>query len=169
MPPCGLLITLLETSQQLPVSQDMKMRDPEITSRIMRRIPQRDTRAELMLRKELFGRGLRYRKNVNSLPGRPDIVFRTARLAVFVDGNFWHGREWQTRGHKKLEDSFKTNIAFWVNKIEGNMRRDKENTRKLQSHGWSVMRFWASDVESDLHGVADQIEASLCEIRKLRS
>lgn len=144
----------------------VSMRDPETTSRIMKRIPQKDTKAEVLLRKELFQRGLRYLKNVTTLPGRPDIVFSSARLAVFVDGDFWHGREWRTRGHRKIEDAFKTNTAFWVKKIEGNERRDKENTKKLQTEGWVVLRFWASDVESNLTGLADQVEAELREFRR---
>lgn len=135
------------------------MRDPETTSRIMRRIPQKDTQAEVILRRELFRRGLRYRKNVGSLPGRPDIVFTSVSLAVFVDGDFWHGREWRRRGHKTLADAFKTNKDFWVRKIEANMCRDKVNTKKLESDGWVVLRFWASEVERDAETVADKVEA----------
>ena len=145
------------------------MRDPETTSRIMKRIPQKDTQAEIMLRKELFRRGLRYRKNVAKLPGRPDIVFSLARLVVFVDGDFWHGREWRVRGYRKIEDAFKTNTDFWVKKIEGNARRDKANTKKLEAQGWVVMRFWASDVESNLTGIACKVEAKLLELKRGRS
>ncbi len=145
------------------------MRDPETTSRIMKRIPQKDTQAEVMLRKELFRRGMRYRKNVTKLPGRPDIVFGSARLVVFVDGDFWHGREWRVRGHQSIKDAFKTNTDFWVRKIEGNARRDKINTRKLEQDGWVVLRFWASAVESGLNGVADLVEGKLRELRVERS
>ena len=144
------------------------MRDPETTSKIMRRIPQKDTKAEVMLRKELFQRGLRYRKNVTKLPGRPDIVFGSGRLVVFVDGDFWHGREWRRRGHRRVEDAFKTNTDFWVRKIEGNARRDKENTKKLEQDGWVVLRFWASDVESRLNGIADLVETKLRDLRDER-
>jgi len=144
-----------------------QMRDPKLTSKIMKRIPQKDTKPEMRLRKELFRRGLRYRKNEKSLPGRPDIVFRGVQLAVFVDGDFWHGREWRLRGYQKIEDAFKTNTAFWVKKIDGNVRRDKENTRKLQDMGWVVLRFWASDIESSLIEVADQIEARLFELKDM--
>jgi DNA mismatch endonuclease, patch repair protein len=140
------------------------MRDPEVTSRIMKMIPQKDTKAEILLRKELFRRGLRYRKNVTKLPGRPDVVFPSARLAVFVDGDFWHGREWRTRGYQRIEDAFKTNTDLWVKKIESNTRRDKENTKKLEQDGWVVLRFWASDVESDLIGIADQVQSKLREL-----
>lgn len=141
------------------------MRDPETTSKIMKRIPQKDTQAEVSLRKELFRRGLRYRKNVTKLPGRPDIVFGSVRLVVFVDGDFWHGREWRRRGHQRIEDAFKMNTDFWKKKIEGNARRDKENTKKLEQDGWVVMRFWAADVESGLNGVADLVENKLRELR----
>jgi len=135
------------------------MRDPEITSRIMRKIPQKDTKAEILLRRELFRRGLRYRKNYVGLPGRPDIAFPGALLAVFVDGDFWHGREWQVRGHNSLSEAFKTNTAFWVKKIETNMLRDDNNTKQLENLGWVVLRFWASDIESEVSKVADIVEA----------
>ena len=143
------------------------MRDPKLTSKIMKRIPQKDTHAEVMLRKELYRRGLRYRKNANFLLGRPDIVFLSVKLLVFVDGDFWHGREWQRRGYKRIEDAFKTNTAFWVKKIKGNMRRDRENTKKLQAEGWVVLRFWVSDVESNLSGIADLIEEKLRELKNM--
>lgn len=145
------------------------MRDPEITSRIMKRIPQKDTKAEVMLRKELFRRGLRYLKNVTKLPGRPDMVFSSAGLVVFVDGDFWHGREWRLRGYQSIGDAFKTNKGFWVKKIEGNVRRDEANTKKLERDGWVVLRFWASDVEADPSRVADLVESKLRELRERRS
>jgi len=144
----------------------IRMRDPKITSEIMKKIPQKDTKAEVMLRKELFRRGLRYRKNVTKMPGRPDIVFSSVCMVVFVDGDFWHGREWRVRGHKKIEDAFKTNTDFWVKKIEGNEQRDKKNTKMLQAEGWVVLRFWASEIESNLEGVADQVEAKLRELKR---
>ena len=141
------------------------MRDPKLTSKIMKRIPQKDTRAEVMLRSELFRRGLRYRKNVNKLPGRPDIVFPASHLVVFVDGDFWHGREWRTRGYDRVEDAFKTNTDFWVRKIEYNVSRDERNNKRLEEEGYTVLRFWASAVEANPAGIADKVEEKLRELR----
>jgi len=142
------------------------MRDPQVTSKIMKRIPQKDTRAEVMLRSELFRRGLRYRKNVNKLPGRPDIVFPSVRLVVFVDGDFWHGREWRTRGFARVEDAFKTNTDFWVRKIEYNVSRDKKNNKLLEEGGYTVLRFWASAVESNSAEIADKVEKKLRDLQE---
>ena len=113
-----------------------------------------DTRPEVLLRTELWRVGLRYRKNVASLPGKPDIVFSRARLVIFVDGDFWHGRNWPERRTKLLNGS---NPDYWIRKIERNMERDAENAVKLQEQGWSIMRFWETDITSDLQHLVDVI------------
>jgi DNA mismatch endonuclease, patch repair protein len=137
------------------------MRDCAVTSRIMKRIPSKNTRPEILLRKELFSRGLRYRVNVRGLPGRPDIVFPRVRLALFVDGDFWHGREWRTRGYKELKDAFKNNVEYWVSKIDGNIKRDRRNTRHLRKIGFTVLRIWASQIEKNVSSAADRVEKAL--------
>lgn len=146
----------------------MPPRDPAITSRIMKRIPQRDTASEVCLRKELHARGLRYRKNLLTLPGKPDIVFVRVKLCVFVDGDFWHGREWQTRGYSTLGEAFKRNREFWVSKIQGNAQRDARTTAKLEEAGWAVLRFWESDVSGNVRQVADKIEKALADLDRRR-
>jgi DNA mismatch endonuclease, patch repair protein len=114
----------------------------------------RDTRAELVLRRELWRQGLRYRVDVKELPGRPDIVFRGKRLVVFCDGDFWHGRNLRARlarlsaGH---------NAAYWVEKIRGNVRRDRSTNRTLRRDGWRVLRFWETDVLRDPVAIASRI------------
>lgn len=113
-----------------------------------------DTKCELLLRRALWHRGLRYRNNVASLPGKPDVVFRGARVAVFVDGDFWHGRNWETR-RAKLEGG--ANASYWVAKVQRNMERDLANTAKLEALGWRVMRFWEGDVLGGVDGVAEAI------------
>ena len=115
-------------------------------------IKNKDSVIELLLRKELWRRGLRYRKNVGSVLGRPDIVFTAKKIAVFCDGDFWHGYDWE---HKK--DSIKTRREFWLPKIERTMKRDAEVNSHLQEQGWKVMRFWGHEIEADVFACADLI------------
>jgi DNA mismatch endonuclease (patch repair protein) len=117
-----------------------------------------DTKHELVLRRELWARGLRYRKDVTGLPGRPDIVFRSARVIVFCDGDFWHGRNWEDR-KQKLRGGH--NAPYWLAKIERNMERDLARTKLLESEGWTVLRFWETDVLRDPCPAADQIESAV--------
>jgi DNA mismatch endonuclease, patch repair protein len=106
----------------------------------------RDTRPELMLRLALRGKGLRYRLDVASLPGRPDLVVPRARLAVFCDGDFWHGRGLQRRVQKLARGH---NASYWVSKIKSNVARDRRIKRLLQQSGWTVLRLWESDVRAN--------------------
>lgn len=113
-----------------------------------------DTQHELLLRRELWRIGLRYRKNVQTLPGKPDIVFLGPRVVVFCDGDFWHGRDWPTL-RAKLEQG--TNPDYWVAKIKSNIERDQRNTSLLEEAGWHVIRVWESDIKKDLCVVACHI------------
>ena len=119
----------------------------------MQAVKNKDSKIEILLRHELWRRGLRYRKNVQSIMGKPDVVFSKKRVVIFVDGDFWHGRDWQT---KKYE--IKSNQNFWIPKIEKNMQRDIEVNNTLQSQGWTVLRFWGTDIKKDLQTCADIIE-----------
>jgi DNA mismatch endonuclease, patch repair protein len=132
-------------------------RDPAVTSRIMATIRNKDTRPERALRKYLFRKGLRYRLHVGKLKGRPDIVFPGARVAVFVDGDFWHGAGWRERGLANLGDQFPSRREFWVEKIGRNMRRDQEVSEALRVEGWSVIRVFASEVANDVTRVGEAI------------
>ena len=135
------------------------IRDPEITSRIMAAVKNRGTGPEMALRRELHRRGLRYRV-ATKLMGKPDLLFISARVACFVDGDRWHGNGWRTRGYASFEDEFEhANSAFWKEKILRNMRRDQEVNQRLRADGWIVFRAWASDVERDVAAVADHVEA----------
>jgi DNA mismatch endonuclease, patch repair protein len=109
-----------------------------------------DTRCEVTLRRALWAAGCRYRKHVAKLPGRPDVVFPGARLCVFCDGDFWHGRDWESRQRKLRLGS---NSDYWLAKIHRNIERDRQNTQRLQEMGWTVLRFWESEIQSDLVGV----------------
>ena len=125
----------------------------EQISRNMRSNKSKDTKPELMLRKELWRRGLRYRKNYKSLAGKPDIVFLRAQIAVFVDGKMWHGYDWERQKH-----DFKSHQDFWIPKIEHNMERDFEVTQNLIELGWLVLRFWDFEIKRDVTACADKIE-----------
>ncbi|MCU1526583.1 MAG: hypothetical protein JWP75_346 [Frondihabitans sp.] len=135
------------------------MRDPATTSRIMSSIRSRDTGPELLLRRELHRRGLRYRLRY-PLTGRPDLVFTRARVAVFVDGDYWHGNTWRLRGATSLDDYLcsLSNSAFWRQKITANMARDRAVTHELRNNGWRVVRVWESDLERDLEQSAAMVE-----------
>jgi DNA mismatch endonuclease (patch repair protein) len=120
----------------------------------MSRIRAQDTRPEIKLRKALWNLGFRYRKNVRKLPGCPDIVFRKYKLAIFVDGGFWHGENWSEKKPK-----LKTNRDFWIPKIERNMQRDETINALLADKGWYVMRFWESEIKTNLERCIDRISS----------
>lgn len=113
-----------------------------------------DTRCEVLLRSVLWRAGCRFRKNVSSLPGKPDIVFTRVRVAIFCDGDFWHGRAWGERRTKLRHGS---NAGYWVEKIRRNRERDRQRTRRLVEEGWTVLRFWETDILSDPERVAQKI------------
>jgi DNA mismatch endonuclease (patch repair protein) len=122
----------------------------------------RDTKPELLLRRACWALGLRYRVDVDKLPGRPDLVFKKARLLVFVDGDFWHGRNLEAR-IAKLERGH--NAKYWVAKVSANVARDQRNNLYLQENGWRVLRFWESEVIADAEGVAAKIAAVLSAVK----
>jgi DNA mismatch endonuclease (patch repair protein) len=119
----------------------------------MRQVKNKDSKIEVLLRKELWSRGLRYRKNVNRIYGKPDIVFIGKKIAVFCDSEFWHGYNWEER-----KKDFKSHQEFWIPKIERNMERDAEVTAKLESEGWTVLRFWGNEIKKNVSACADLIQ-----------
>lgn len=119
----------------------------------MSRVRQKDTPIEVLLRSSLHRKGIRFRKNDRGLPGSPDIVIASARLAIFVDGDFWHGYRFPKWEHKLS--------PFWREKIHANRRRDCRNFAKLRRLGWTVMRFWGHEVLADVDSCATKIEKRL--------
>ncbi|HEY6321583.1 MAG TPA: very short patch repair endonuclease [Thermoanaerobaculia bacterium] len=113
-----------------------------------------DTRCEVTLRSLLWRAGARFRKDVPSLPGRPDIVFPRARLVVFCDGDFWHGKDWSSRRRKLARG---VNASYWVGKIEANRARDRRQTAQLEDSGWTVLRVWESAIQAAPRVVACDI------------
>ena len=124
----------------------------EKRSKIMSKIKGKDTKPEIMLRKEIWNKGYRYRTNSKTLPGKPDISIKKYKLAVFVDGEFWHGYNWSEKKEK-----IKSNRKFWIPKIERNMQRDRENEKKLKEKGYKVIRYWANEVKEDVSACAEPI------------
>ena len=100
------------------------------------------TSIEIILGRQMWADGLRYRKNTNTITGKPDFVFKSKKIAIFCDGEFWHGRNWDTR-----KNDHKSNKAFWFKKIERNIERDKEVNTALIDDGWTVLRFWESEIK----------------------
>lgn len=111
------------------------------------------TKPELALAKAMWALGLRYRKNSGSIFGKPDFSFKKYKVAVFVDGEFWHGKDWEQR---KAE--IKGNREFWIAKIERNIRRDMEVTCRLKAEGWTVLRFWSNDVVKNAGCHAEKVK-----------
>lgn len=141
-------------------------RAPETTHKIMSAVKSKDTRPELALRKELWRRGLRYRKNYKELPGKPDIVFPRARLAVFCDGDFWHGHNWAIRGYGSLENELQRYSRTWADKITRNIQRDERTNEELEDVGWKVLRIWESDIKADVKRCGDIVEYAYWDIMR---
>ena len=119
----------------------------------MSRIRNKNSLIERKLREELWKRGLRYRKNVNSVFGKPDIVFIGKKIAIFVDSEFWHGYDWENK-----QKEIKSHRDFWIKKIERNIQRDEEVSLHLKSEGWKVLRFWGNEIKKKLSECVDTIE-----------
>lgn len=121
----------------------------------MKRVKLKDGPLEMLVQRELRTRGLRFQRHVRSLPGRPDIVFRNARVAVFVDGDFWHGWRLPAWEHKLT--------LFWRDKLRANRARDQRNFRRLRSGGWRVVRIWQHEIRRDfprcIQQILDSVEA----------
>lgn len=114
--------------------------------KIMSRIRGKDTKPELILRKYLWNKGLRYRKNYKELPGKPDIAITKYKVAVFCDSEFFHGKDWDKQRSKVEKGS---NSDYWVKKITRNIERDKQKDKELHDLGWTVIHFWSKDIEKE--------------------
>lgn len=121
----------------------MDVLSKEQRHKAMSRIKSKNTSIEVALRKALWNKGYRYRKNYKALPGSPDIVLTRQKIAIFCDGELFHGNEWEVLRPRLLKGS---NPEYWVKKIERNMERDRENDKKLLFLGWTVIHFWGHDI-----------------------
>src|SRR5690606_2334360 len=135
----------------------------EARSERMARVRSKDTEPELRFRKAIWRAGYRFRTCDARLPGKPDLTFARHRLAVFIDGDFWHGHQWRTRRLLQLDDQFTAaaNGDYWRQKIRRNVERDFRHTAALVADGWSVLRFWESDIRRDLQRCVNMTLAAL--------
>lgn len=130
----------------------MDKHTPEQRRKNMQAVKNKDSEIELLLRRELWNRGIRYRKKSNKVFGHPDIVFIGKKVAVFCDSEFWHGFDWEKR-----KNDIKSNRDFWIPKIERNIQRDIEVNQRLQSEGWLVIRFWGKEIKKNVSACADLV------------
>ena len=126
--------------------------------RNMSNIKNKDTSIELKLRKALWKKGYRYRKNYNKLPGKPDIVLTKYRIAIFCDSEFFHGKDWEKL---KLQLEKGKNSEFWINKISKNIERDEKIEKELNFMGWTVLRFWGKDINKNVDECVKVVEEKI--------
>ncbi len=129
---------------------------PKQRSRNMAAIRSTNTKAEIRLAKALWNLGYRYRKNNKTVFGKPDLTFKKLKIAIFVDSEFFHGKDWETQ-----KDRVKTNKEFWQKKIERNMQRDIEVNKYLESQNWKVLRFWSEQIEKNLEDCLATIQSEI--------
>jgi DNA mismatch endonuclease (patch repair protein) len=132
----------------------------------MQRIRSKDTKPEIALRRELWKRGLRYRKNMSSLPGKPDIVLTKYKIAIFCDGEYFHGKDWDNGEREHVMRG--EHADFWVRKIENNIKRDREVNRKLQEAGWKVLRFWGKDILKNVSDCAEIVADTIAKLHQVK-
>lgn len=138
----------------------MKKRTPAVTSKIMASIHSKNTKPEKLLAQAMWSIGLRYRKQYK-IVGKPDFVFIKAKVAIFCDGDFWHGNNWKLRGLSNLEEELSSYSDFWKAKILKNIERDVFVNEQLKSMGWNVLRFWESDIKKDISSIVRTISNAL--------
>jgi DNA mismatch endonuclease (patch repair protein) len=119
-------------------------------------IKSKDTGIEIIFRKALWKAGFRYRKNYKKLPGKPDIALTKQKIAIFCDGEFWHGKNWD-----ESKEKIKSNRNYWIPKIDKNIKRDFEIDRDLKLMGWEALHFWGADIEKNMAGCIEQVRAAV--------
>jgi DNA mismatch endonuclease (patch repair protein) len=122
----------------------------------MQSIKSTATKDEIRLAKALWHLGYRYRKNNKTVFGKPDLTFKKLKIAIFVDSEFFHGKDWENQ-----KDRVKTNTEFWQKKIERNMQRDIEVNKYLESQNWKVLRFWSTEIEKNLEDCVAKIQSEI--------
>ncbi len=126
----------------------------------MQAIKATGSKIEIRLAKALHARGHRYRKNNKSVYGKPDLTFKKLKIAIFVDGEFWHGKDFKIKREQKIKK------GYWFTKIERNIKRDKEVNLQLLKDGWKVLRFWGKDIQKNLQSCIEKIEETINEIKR---
>ena len=134
----------------------MDVHTPSQRSKNMSAIRSTNTKAEIRLAKALWNLGYRYRKNNRTIFGTPDLTFKKLKIAIFVDSEFFHGKDWENQ-----KDRVKTNTEFWQKKIERNIQRDIEVNNYLESQNWKVLRFWSEQIEKNLEDCVATIQSEI--------
>lgn len=120
----------------------------------MSAIKSKNSKIEMVLRKALWDKGIRYRKNYKKLLGKPDIAITKYKIAIFCDSEFWHGYNWDEK-----KNEIKSNQEFWYRKIENNIKRDRYVTETLQQQGWIVLRFWGKEILKDINKCVEIVKS----------
>lgn len=128
----------------------------EKRSSLMSKIKSTETQVEVLLRKKLWSKGIRYRKNNKDILGCPDISIKKYKIAIFIDGEFWHGFNWREKKKK-----IKSNRKYWIEKIEGNMQRDEKTDKNLKKQGWCVIRLWEHEIKKDINSCFRKINKKI--------
>lgn len=139
----------------------MDVHTPSQRSKNMRAIKSTGTKDEVRLAKALWHLGYRYRKNNKTVSGKPDLTFKKYRIAIFIDSEFFHGKDWETENLR-----IKSNQEFWHKKIERNRDRDNEANQFLQQNDWAVIRFWSKDIKNNLNSCIERIEIEILSKQK---
>lgn len=134
----------------------------EQRSKTMSHIKGKDTSIELALRKALWKKGYHYRKNYSKLPGKPDICLTKYKIAIFCDGEFFHGKDWEVRKTKVANGN---NGEYWLKKIQENMKRDNEKDKELMFLGWTVIHFWGKDILKNTEECIKVIEEAIFDMQ----
>ena len=142
----------------------MDVLTPEQRRKNMQHIHSKNTSIEVALRKALWHKGYRYRKNYSQLPGSPDIVLTKYKIAIFCDGEFFHGKDWEVLKPRLQKGK---NGEFWISKISRNKERDDEINKKLLFMGWTVLRFWGTDIKKNVDECVRVIDETIFEIKLL--
>ena len=135
---------------------------PEQRQKNMKQIKSNNTKIEILLRKALWHKGYRYRKNYEKLPGRPDIALTKYKIAIFCDGEFFHGKDWE---ELKLRLKNSNNSEFWLNKISRNRDHDEKINQELSIMGWTVIRFWGKDIKKNVDECVKIVEETILDVR----
>lgn len=135
---------------------------PEQRRKNMQKIRGKNTKIEVVLRKALWHRGYRYRKNYSKVPGHPDIVLLKYKIAIFCDGEFFHGKDWEIL-KPRLENG--NNAEYWISKISRNRKHDDEINKKLLFHGWTVIRFWGKEITKNTAECIRVIEETIFDMK----
>ncbi len=139
----------------------MDVLTPEQRKKNMQHIRAKDTVIEVKLRKALWHKGIRYRKNCKDLPGKPDIVLTKYKIAIFCDGEFFHGKDWEVLKPKLMQSD---NSEFWISKISRNRERDDEVNKQLLYLGYTVIRFWGSDIKKHTDECVRVVEETMFDL-----